>query len=165
MLFFSALPLGKVSGRHSLSPAPLVQWKGVVILSKMSEKGKEAFQRVRENFQRLREFGWFAPSGSWTKEFSAWPERKYPSGLGYRQAAVLFLLSHYRGQLHVLITKRSFHVTTHKGEYINESMDYTCTTQASHFRDFINQNYVYRKSSNYSTKKINNNSELCLVLH
>ena len=84
----------------------------------MNENGEEAFQRVRENFQRVREFGWFAPSGSWTKEFSGWPEGKCPGGLGYRQAAVLFLLSYHRGQLHVLITKRSFHVTTHKGKLI-----------------------------------------------
>jgi hypothetical protein len=77
---------------------------------------EEAFQRVRENFQRVREFGWFAPSGSWTKKFQCWPEEKCLGGLGYRQAAVLFLLSHHRGQLHVLITKRSHHVTTHKGE-------------------------------------------------
>ena len=84
----------------------------------MSEDREETFQRVRENFQRVHEFGWFAPSKSWTKKFEAWPEGKCLVGLGYRQAAVLFLLTYHRGELHVLITKRSYHVSTHKGKTI-----------------------------------------------
>lgn len=89
--------------------------EGVVShLEKMSED-TVAFQRVRKNFQRVCEFGWFAPLKPWTKSFRAWPEGKCLDGLGYRQAAVLFLLSHRRGELHVLITRRSYHVSTHKG--------------------------------------------------
>ena len=74
-----------------------------------------AFQQVRENFQRVEEFGWFAPSKTWTKKFKTWPKEKCLEDLSYRQAAVLFLLTYHRGELHVLITKRSYHVSTHKG--------------------------------------------------
>lgn len=104
------LPTPYGSGRQKLSPAsPTMEGRG--------EMAKEAaFQRVRENFQRVEEFGWFAPTKSWTKKFKAWPKGKCLDGLGYRQAAVLFLLTHHRGELHVLITKRSYNVTTHKGK-------------------------------------------------
>ena len=83
------------------------------IIRKMTQE--EAFQRVRENFRRIEEFGWFAPSGSWSNKFKAWPKGKCLDGLGYRQAAVLFLVGYHRGELHVLITKRSYLVSTHKG--------------------------------------------------
>lgn len=76
----------------------------------------EVFQRVRENFQRLEAFGWFSPHDTRTIKFRVWPEDKSTNGLGYRQAAVLFLLSYFKGALHVLITKRSSSVSTHKGE-------------------------------------------------
>lgn len=72
------------------------------------------FQQVRENFHRVEEFGWFSSPNSWTKNFEVWPNGKYKE-LGYRQAAVLFLISYHRGDLHVLITRRSHLVSTHKG--------------------------------------------------
>ena len=79
---------------------------------------REAFRQVRENFQRIEDFGWFAPSKPWTKNFAICPDAKgkgLTGGLGYRQAAVLFLLSYQKGELCVLITKRSHLVSTHKG--------------------------------------------------
>ena len=85
-----------------------------------------AFRRVRENFQRVEQFGWVCPSGSWPNKFKAWPKAKGKclNGLGYRQAAVLFLMSYHRGELHVLITKRSHLVSAHKGMFNAQDKDH-----------------------------------------
>ena len=78
----------------------------------------ETFQQVRENFQRMEEFGWFSPHEPHTtsKKFFKWPKGNFRNGLGYKQAAVLFLIGDLEGELHVLITKRSTSVNSHKGK-------------------------------------------------
>lgn len=80
----------------------------------MAEDG--IYRRVKENFQRLEAFGWFSPQQDYfSQTFEVWPKGKSTNGLGYRQAAVLFLISRFRGELHVLITRRSHLVSSHKG--------------------------------------------------
>ena len=80
----------------------------------MTEEG--IYRRVKENFQRLEAFGWFSRQQDvLSQEFEVWPKDKSTNGLGYRQAAVLFLISQFRGELHVLITRRSYLVSSHKG--------------------------------------------------
>ena len=76
-----------------------------------SSAASSPYHDVYENFKRLQEFGWFmpAPSGSY---FYATSDG---DALGYKQAAVMFLLSHHNGSLQVLMTKRSNTVRTHKG--------------------------------------------------
>ena len=80
---------------------------------------EEVFRRVKENFRRIEEFGWFSrsprelPTGM---TFDVCPKEKDRQGLGYCQAAVLCLFRHYRGELQMLITQRSQFVRTHKGK-------------------------------------------------
>ena len=78
----------------------------------------QVFRRVKENFRRIEEFGWFSRSSRElpTMTFDVCPKEKDRQGLGYCQAAVLCLFSHYRGELQVLITQRSQLVRTNKGK-------------------------------------------------
>ena len=82
------------------------------------------YSTVRENFKRVQKFGWYIPSHPFTHVYqpirgdSLPPSENAsstPAILDYRQAAVIFLLSLYKGKLHVLMTKRSNAVRTHKG--------------------------------------------------
>ena len=67
---------------------------------------------LQENFCRLEELGWFLP-GRASRSFPLVTTRDG----GYTKAAVLFLISHYDGELHVLLTKRSHSVRIHKGVF------------------------------------------------
>lgn len=69
------------------------------------------FSSVRENFKAETEFGWFLPSNDYFNFTQEDGDRKY------RQASVLFLLADINESLHVLMTKRSNSIRTHKGKY------------------------------------------------
>ena len=71
----------------------------------------DPYSAVVENFRRLEEFGWFLPGEVYTNV-----PLMTNSGGSYTKAAVLFLISHHSGELHVLITKRSQTVRIHKGK-------------------------------------------------
>lgn len=74
----------------------------------------DVYTEVKGNFQRVEEYGWFHPGHSKVLNFE--PNYTNQSRLGYRLAAVLFLITFYKGDFHVLLTKRSDKVTTHKGK-------------------------------------------------
>ena len=87
------------------------------------------YSTVRENFKCVQEFGWYLPNHHSRSTYCYEPiggdslppsdnVSSTPAILDYRQAAVLFLLSLYKGKLHVLMTKRSTAVRTHKGKQI-----------------------------------------------
>lgn len=85
------------------------------------------YSTVRENFKRIQDFGWYLPShhsiasfkllnGDTSVSSESGLEGESSTRLFYRRAAVLFLLSMWKGELHVLMTKRSQAVRTHKGK-------------------------------------------------
>ncbi len=73
------------------------------------------FSSVYENFKQEEEFGWFLPA---PEDFSS-AHYFFQIDDGdekYKQAAVMFLLAEINESLHVLLTKRSTSVRTHKGK-------------------------------------------------
>lgn len=60
---------------------------------------------VKENFLFIANRGWFLPDSETTS--GLFPVGGRGGSLGYREAAVLCLLSSHGGKLHILLTKRS----------------------------------------------------------
>lgn len=73
-----------------------------------------AFSSVCDNFKQEQEFGWFISDSSVTRDF---PQKLDHGDLKYKQAAVMFLLACINGSLHIMMTKRSNTIRTHKGLY------------------------------------------------
>lgn len=60
---------------------------------------------VKENFLSIANKGWFLPGSTPTHALSK--RNKRGGSLGYREAAVLALISYHKEKLHILLTKRS----------------------------------------------------------
>ena len=60
---------------------------------------------VRENFEHASRRGWF--SGGTAETVVEFPRSHKGGDLGYREAAVLCLISQHSAKPHILITKRS----------------------------------------------------------
>ena len=69
----------------------------------------EVYVAVRENFRQAEEYGWFLP-GKTGDHCTLVFERA-----DHKHAAVLVLIGLMQNEPHVLITKRSNNVRTHKG--------------------------------------------------
>ena len=59
------------------------------------------------------------------------PDYTHQWKLGYRLAAVLFLIAFHKGELHVLMTKRSQKVSSHKGAYKYMQVANSCNWELS----------------------------------
>lgn len=68
---------------------------------------------VKENFLSIASKGWFLPGSTPTHSISERDERG--GSRGYREAAVLCLISYHKRKLQILLTKRSSGVSSYKG--------------------------------------------------
>lgn len=60
---------------------------------------------VKENFSSLQDRGWFLAESNGVE--TRHPRSEKGGDLGYREAAVLCLISYHDDKLHLLLTKRS----------------------------------------------------------
>jgi len=79
------------------------------------------FSEVETNFQRVQEFGWYLPMPMLFDEYTF--HNIVDNGIGYKQAAVMFLVANCHGSLHVLLSTRSHSVRAHKGRINNAAND------------------------------------------
>ncbi len=99
----------------SIAESATFWWK--MDAASLSESAtSNAFSCVCENFKQEQEFGWFIPAFCETSDIPQKLEDPLIGGdLKYKQAAVMFLLACINGSLHILMTKRSNTVRTHRG--------------------------------------------------
>lgn len=74
---------------------------------------------VEENFRHIESRGWFSPEPG-EEHASLFSCQETGGALGYREAAVLCLISYHNNKLHLLLTKRSDSVSTFKGAHCTQ---------------------------------------------
>lgn len=70
---------------------------------------REVYAEIRGNFRQAEEYGWFLPGTTGDHATLVFEKADH------KHAAVLFLIGLVQNEPHVLITKRSNNVRTHKG--------------------------------------------------